>query len=134
MSTGLDTSVVLRLLVGEPADQSAAAWRHIAEQASSPAGPAAVSDLVVGESYFALRHHYAVPHQNALQALESLLADQRIHTTGVAGVVIAAARSVRTGPGFLDRLIHADYANDGADLVTFDRGASALPLASLLAG
>ena len=67
---GLDTSVVLRLLVGEPADQAEAARRMLNDQ---PRGSCAISDIVVGEAYLALRHHYVVPHVRVVGALSALL-------------------------------------------------------------
>jgi len=125
--TGLDTSVVVRLLVGEPAAQADAAHRLLAA-----GGPVAVSDLVVGEVYFALRHHYRVPHARALGALQGLVGDGRVHPTGVARSVLAAMRGAEAAPGLMDRLIHGDYRRDGADLVTFDQHAAHLAGASLL--
>ena len=65
MSIGLDTSVVLRLLTGVPLGQAEAARRMLAASRDT----IFVSDLVVSESYFALRHHYEVPHANAARAL-----------------------------------------------------------------
>ena len=127
MTVGLDTSVVVRLLVGEPAAQADAARRLLAT-----GGPVAVSDLVVGEAYFALRHHYRVPHGKALGALQGLLGDARVHPTGVARSVLAAMPDAEAAPGLMDRLIHGDYHRDGADLVTFDQHAARLAGARLL--
>lgn len=125
MRLGLDTSVVLRLLVGEPELQAAAAGELLEEHGSTPGQAVLVSDLVVGESYFALRHHYDVPHGRATAALSALLADRRITATGVAREVLAAA-GASGGPGVMDRLIHGDYREAGASLVTFDRTAARL--------
>jgi predicted nucleic-acid-binding protein len=127
VTVGLDTSVVVRLLVGEPAAQAEAAQHFLATD-----GPAAVSDLVVGEAYFALRHHYRVPHGRALGALKGLLGDPRVHPTGVARSVLAAMPSAEAAPGLMDRLIHGDYRRDGADLVTFDQHAARMAGARLL--
>jgi predicted nucleic acid-binding protein len=66
MTLALDTSVVIRLLIGEPAGKALAAQQAIE---SKPRGSVAVSDLVIGESYVALRHHYEVPHRKAIAAL-----------------------------------------------------------------
>jgi predicted nucleic acid-binding protein len=128
VKAGLDTSVVVRLLVGEPAPQADAARRLL-----DTAGPAAVSDLVVGEAYVALRHHYRVPHADALRALRALLGDARIETTGVAREVLKAALEADSPPGFMDRLIHGDYRRDGVPVMTFDRAAAGLPGATLVA-
>lgn len=127
---GLDTSVVVRLLVGEPADQAQAAHRSLREAAE----PALLSDLVVGEAYFALRHHYRVPHRKAAAALRALLADERIQPTGVARDVLEAIGEADAAPGLMDRLIHGGYRHDGAALLTFDRDAAKLAGARLLHG
>lgn len=121
MSDGMDTSVALRLLTGEPADQAEAARALVA----SASDPVAVSDLVVGETYFALRHHYGVPHAEAVRALLGLVSDPRVTALGVARTVLAdvAGRGqAKSQPGLMDRLIHAAYEREGVRLVTFDRG------------
>jgi predicted nucleic acid-binding protein len=127
VTVGLDTSVVVRLLVGEPVAQAEAAHRFLTSGDS-----AAVSDLVVGETYFALRHHYRVPHGKALGALEGLLGDPRVRPTGVARAVLAAMPGAEAAPGLMDRLIHGDYRRDGADVVTFDQHGARLAGARLL--
>lgn len=132
MIRGLDTSIVVRLLIGEPPDQAAAARRLLDEKSTRRAPSAAVSDLVVGEAYFALRHHYSVPHARAVAALRALVGDARILSTGVARRVLGAPADEMVTPGLMDRLIHGDYEDAGAVLVTLDRGAARLPGAQLL--
>ena len=129
MTSGLDTSVVLRLLVGAPADQAALAQQAIE---SATRGSVAVSDLVIGESYFALRHHYDVPHRRAIAALAALVSDPRIRCTGVAAQVLADMPGKEAGAGLMDRLIHGAYETDGIPLLTFDRAAARLAGAQLL--
>lgn len=129
MTWGLDTSVTVRLLVGEPVRQAEAAHRVLRERAGDGI---AISDLVVGESYFALRHHYRVPHAAAVVALRALLADPRVHATGVAREVLNEVGDTEDAPGLMDRLIRGDYQQSGARLLTFDRDASSLTGARLL--
>jgi predicted nucleic acid-binding protein len=129
MTLGLDTSVVVRLLVGTPVDQALAARRAIE---SATRGSVAVSDLVIGEAYFALRHHYEVPHRKAIAALQALSADSRIRCTGVAGRVLANMPDKETGAGLMDRLIHGAYEFEGITLLTFDRDAGRLTGAQLV--
>jgi len=124
---GLDTSVVVRLLTGEPRSQAARARRALETAAASRTGPLLVSDLVVGEAYFALLHHYAVPHAEAVAALRALLSDPRVRSTGAARDALAEAGSGATHPGLMDRLIAGGYALEGSDMLTFDRGAARLP-------
>lgn len=128
--TGLDTSVVVRLLVGEPHAQAEAARRRLED--AGPGDPAAVSDLVVGEAYFALRHHYRVPHAEAVAALGGLLDDPRVLPGGVARQVLREVGRHEPRPGLMDRLIHGDYERSGAALLTFDRDAARLQGAELL--
>ena len=130
MTVGLDTSVAVRLLIGEPAEQAEAARRLL--DVSGAADPAAVSDLVVGETYFALRHHYQVPHGRAVAAIRALLADARVGPTGVALEVLNALSEEETTPGLMDRLIHGDYQRHGLELLTFDRDAAKLEGAQLI--
>lgn len=136
MSVGLDTSVVLRLLTGAPAKQADAARGLLA----SAREPLCISDLVVSESYFALRHHYAVPHADAASALAALLDDPRVHCTGVSRRVLrdANARSTgraaaRTAPGLMDQLILADYRANMCTVATFDRDLAKADGAQLVA-
>ncbi len=131
MNVGLDTSVVLRLLVGVPTGQSETARLFIAESDA----PVGISDLVISETYFALRHHYAVPHADAVHALRALLDDSRIRGTGVARTVLrdlASSDAARPRPGLIDRLVHGDYTRDERQLATFDRDLARLPNVRLL--
>jgi predicted nucleic acid-binding protein len=116
MNEALDTSVVLRLLTGEPAPLAEVARAHLARCTS----PVAVDALVVGESYFALRHHYGVPHRDAVEALVALVQSERL--TCPAGVREALAEA-RDGnhPGVMDRLILAAARGAERTLLTFDR-------------
>ena len=73
MKVGLDTSVVLRLLLGQPADQTSRAVAFL-DELSRGGHHAVISDLVVAEAYFALQHHYDVSKQDALKGLRDLFA------------------------------------------------------------
>lgn len=131
MSIDLDTSVVLRLITGQPPEQLEAARSCV----SASVLPATVSDLVVAESYYALRYHYGVPHAEAVDGLSALLGDPRVRGTGVARGVLAepATRlTTKATAGFVDRLIHATAAFEHATLVTFDKALARLPGVELL--
>ncbi|MBO7689071.1 MAG: PIN domain-containing protein, partial [Kiritimatiellae bacterium] len=57
MTFGLDTSVVLRLLTGEPPELAARALERY-QQGIANGDDFAVSDVVAAETYYALQHHY----------------------------------------------------------------------------
>ena len=68
VAIGLDTSVVLRLLVGVPEAQARAAQRRL-ERAIEGGESVFVCDLVIAEAYYALQFHYAVPKAEARSML-----------------------------------------------------------------
>lgn len=126
MRTGLDTSVVLRLLTGEPHDQATRALDEF-EKAVRGGDELLVSDLVVAEVYFALQHHYGVPKAEALALLAAFLGDHRVHSLGAAAAVLAEPRLATAKPGFVDRLIHAEYRHSATEVLTFEKAAGRLP-------
>jgi predicted nucleic acid-binding protein len=131
VSLDLDTSVVLRLITGQPTEQLEAARACVAAAAL----PVTVSDLAVAESYHALRYHYGVPHPDAVDALRALLNDSRIRGSGIAPHVLAepaTRQATKSTAGFVDRLIHAGAVLDQSTLVTFDRALARLNGVQLL--
>ncbi len=125
MKTGLDTSVVLRLLLGQPADQAARAVAFL-DRLSRGGHHAVVSDLVVAEAYFALQHHYDVSKKDVLLGLQRLFADGEIEPLGAAAEVLATDGLASAKPGFVDRLIHGAYAGAADEMVTFEKAAGKL--------
>ena len=120
MTVGLDTSVVVRLLVGAPADQAARAVRFL-DDLQRRGDRAAVSDLVVAEAYYALHYHYGVKKADALLALRGMFEDGEILSPGSASEVLATPGLASSKPGFVDRLIHRGYAAAGSRMATFER-------------
>lgn len=122
---GADTSFVLRLLVGEPEKQAAAAVREL-DRRTARGEKIAISDLVVAEAYFALQHHYEVPKEEALDTLRDLLDAPEIKPLGVAPTILSEKNLARSNPGFVDRLIHADYLGLTKGMLSFEKAARKL--------
>lgn len=118
--TGLDTSIVVRLLVGEPEDLAKRARKFLDELFDS-GEQAAVSDLVVSETYFALHYHYNVPKADALKALRAMFDSGEIKGTGAAPEVLKTRNLASANPGFVDRMIHRGYLDGGAGMATFEK-------------
>lgn len=123
---GLDTSFVLRLLVGEPAEQTKKAVAQL-NRLRSKGHQAAVCDLVVSEAYFALQSHYEVPKQVALDQLRALLDSPEILATGEARSILSQPSLGNAKLGFVDRMIHAQYLRETSGMVTFEKAATKLP-------
>ncbi len=133
MIAGLDTSVVVRLLTGEPEDLAAVALRYLMDRRRAR-DRVLVSDWVIAETYYALQHHYRVSKKDALDALRSFLATQGVEGTGEVAEVIATPGLESAKPGFIDRVIHANYLRSGADeMVSFEKAAAKLPATHVLA-
>jgi predicted nucleic acid-binding protein len=126
MTYGLDTSVVLRLLTGEPKELALQAVRRVT--ALLDKGHACViNDLVASETYYALQFHYKMPKNEALSALECLGDDDRgIQFSKGAMKVLQTSQLAQANPGFVDRLIHADYQQAGSVMLTCENAAKKL--------
>jgi predicted nucleic-acid-binding protein len=128
---GLDTSVVVRLLTGDPRDQAEIAAAFLSE--SHAAGDRLlVTDLVLAEAYFALQTKYRVPKAEALRRLREFVESGEVEA-GVAAGVLQTPNLASAKPGFVDRLIHGAYADGQARLVSFEKSAGKLADARVLA-
>ena len=118
---GLDTSVVVRLLMGEPADLAERAFTFVMEQRDL-GRRIVVSDLVVAETYFALHWHYGVPKGEAVEQMLRLLESGEMEPAAQ-GCALDALRETASGahkPGFVDRLIYRQYRQDMAQVASFE--------------
>jgi len=121
LPTGLDTSVVVRLLTKQPPAQAARAL-GLLNDLKAAGQTAFVSDFVVGEAYFALHAHYDVSKAEAIQALRQLIESGMV-TPEPGGCSLVALKSMTTTPGkpgFADRLIHAQYRRGGNRVASFE--------------
>jgi len=122
----LDTSVVMRLLVQEPADLYQAAAVFLEEKLRSQV-PVHVCDLVLAEAYFALQAFYGMPKAAALEVLTGFAATDGLICSPHARAVLAMKNLANAKPGFVDRLIHGAGHGAGQTLVTFEKAARKLP-------
>lgn len=129
--SALDTSVVMRLLTGQPQDLAHAARCYLGEVERSGA-KVFVSNLVVLEAYFACQHHYGMPKSAVLTGLLTLLAMPTFLVHPYLLPLLAADGMATAKPGFLDRLIHAEASTAGLPLITFEKSAARLPDTQLI--
>jgi predicted nucleic-acid-binding protein len=128
VAIGLDTSVVVRLITGEPEALAQAAAQRL-EMALARDEPVIVTDLVAVETYHALRHHYQVPESEVRELLGSFLRSGVVRLDPETGIDEMEATG---GAGFVDRLIHARHRALGAVTLTFDGTQARLEAAELL--
>lgn len=132
MIVGLDTSIVVRLLCGEPEDAAGRALEFL-EGRRQAGDSILISNWVVAETYHALQHHYGATKRETLEALRALLSTPGIDGTGDVAEILATPGLESARPGFVDRLIHRDYLQRGADKVaTFETSATKLQKSHVL--
>ena len=127
MIVGLDTSVLVRVLTGEPRDLALVALAYILEREEA-GDRVLVSDWVLAEAYYALQYHYGASKKDTLDALSDFLTSSGVEGTGEVAAVLATPNLESAKPGFIDRVIHRNYLSSGAEEVaTFEKAAAKLP-------
>ena len=122
---GIDTSVLVRLAVGEPErdfEHCVEALRVLVEDQGREIF---ASNPVIGEAYVAIQHHYGVSDAGARAALIDVLTSGLVSPLN--GQAVIQALQTREGPGLFDRLIADDYSRAGLETLTLDRRMANLP-------
>ncbi len=122
---GLDTSVLIRLLTGQPEPLADLAFGFLADVEEARAG-VFVSNLVISEVYYACQHHYAMSKADVLHGLFELLSRPTFIVQPALLTLLSGDNVAKAKPGFVDRLIHSEYAATGLTLVTFEKSATRL--------
>jgi len=129
---GLDTNVIVRLLINDNTRQTEEARRYIKKHCSA-AEPGYITHIALVETVWVLERVLKLPKEQVLSAMESLF---RIKTITVqdAEIVQQALDCYHAGSiDFADALIGLIGQENGADhTVTFDRAAAKLPGFKLL--
>ena len=126
MNYGADTSVVLRVLTGQP-ESLAMSVRERLEALWFNGAVLDICDLVVSETYFALQHSYGLTKECALHALAKLAAHPGFRLSRQAAASLRTPNLAKSSPGFLDRIIHATYVmSEDSVMLTCERDAKRL--------
>ena len=127
---GIDTSILVRLLTGRPTDTYAACRTSLQMLIEGRGARIFASNMVIGEAYIAVQHHYGVTKEDARDALLKVLKSGMVSPLN--GRSTLAAIGHRSGAGLLDRLIGEDYRRAELVTLTLDRKMSRLPATELL--
>lgn len=127
---GIDTSILVRLTTGDPADGFEHCVRTLTALVERDDAEVFASNQVIGEAYIVLQHHYGVAKSDARAALSSVLKSGLVAPLNGAGVFVALEAGA--GCGLLDRLIADDYRRAELTTLTLDRKMGALPKAKRL--
>ncbi len=121
---GIDTSVLVRLLTGNPPDTFSYCERKLRTLAKSGAKVFA-SNQVIGEAYVTAQHHYGVSKTDACAGLLVVLRSGLVAPLN--GRAVFTALEASDSPGLFDRLIAEDYRRAGLQMLTLDQKMAALP-------
>ena len=127
----LDTSVVLRLLVAEPAVQYEKASVFVSQSLKRGAR-VHVGDLVLAEAYFALQSFYGLSKKDSLKALGLFVEHSGVLVDPATAAILRQPNLASAKPGFVDRLIHGGCRRQGRVFATFEKSASKLEATHLL--
>ena len=130
MNLGLDTSVIVRLVTGQPVADYEYCVRRL--RALKEQGMQVVaSNQAIGESYVTVQHHYGFSDSDIRAALLVLLRGELVSPLN-GKAVLDAIQAPTANPGLFDRLITDGYAQAGLETLTLDRRMARLPNARLL--
>ena len=122
---GIDTSVLVRLAVGEPARDFQHCLEALRALVEDQGREIFASNQVIGEAYVTIQHHYGVSDADTRTALIDVLTSGLIAPLN--GQVVIQALQTRDSPGLFDRLIADDYSRAGLETLTLDRRMVNLP-------
>ena len=122
---GIDTSVLVRLAVGEPERDFQRCLEALRALVEDEGREIFASNQVIGEAYIAIQHHYLVSDVDARVALIDVLTSGLVAPLN--GQAVIQALQTREGPGLFDRLIADDYSRAGLETLTLDRRMGNLP-------
>ena len=116
---GIDSSVLVLLATGVPQIQFQRTVDKLTVLIEKQGAQIVAGNLVIGESYIALQHHYGVQKLDARAALAGVLQSGLVEALrGQSTLDVLAATK---GCGLMDRLIAAAYNEEGFTTLTLDK-------------
>ena len=124
---GIDTNVLVRLLVEDDAAQTRRA-RKLVEQARLRGEPIIVSLIVLTETEWVLRSRYELDKPTTIQLLRRLLESRELIFEDEPAIEDALFKWEEANAGFTDCLIAAHHRRLGCTVTaTFDKRAARVP-------
>lgn len=117
----VDTNILLRFLIGEPAPQAEAA-KEIFARASAEEIALDISPLIVAEAFYTLHSFYQVEKKETATKLLVLLDQPGIKLRDAPQVTDALERLQTVKVGFADAFLAAVAADEDIPVLSFDRG------------
>ena len=129
---GIDSSVLVRLLTGEPAADFDYRVSRLTQLVRDHGAEVFASNQVIGEAYIAVQHHQGVSKADPRAGLVDVLRSGLVAPLN--GRSVFAALEASDSAGLFDRLIANDYDGAGLQVLTLDRNMAGLSNARRLRG
>lgn len=128
---GVDTSVLVRLVTGEPEKDFKATVTYLEKlHVEKPTALVFASNQVIGESYIVLQQFYGLTKKESRSAIASALHSGYLKPQN--GREVIALLEEYSGPGTIDRLIAQESKTNGQILLTRDRKLAKLDKVQLI--
>lgn len=121
---GIDTSVLVRLITGEPAEHFEYCLSELRKLVEDHGAEIFASNQVIGETYVTVQHHYGISKADARTELSRTLQSGLVAPLNGQAVIVALQAS--GGAGLFDRLITDDYSRSDVEVLTLDRRMASL--------
>jgi len=131
MTYGLDTSVVIRLLMNEPPELVEKAIAFI-ESALVDGHDFFISDLVISEAYYVLQKHYGKTKELAISDLKAIASTPGFSVSPEALAALSTPDAWRANPGIIDRMIANGYAAKGYVTISCEKSFARLDLTEVI--
>jgi predicted nucleic-acid-binding protein len=123
---GIDTNLLLRLIVGDEPKQAITAREFLSERCSADE-PGYVCHIVLVELVWTLARAYGYPRERIAAAIEQILETAQLDVESSSDVAAAVKDYRRGGADFADcLLVRVNAATGCTHTVTFDRRAAKL--------
>ena len=120
---GIDTSVLVRLVTGDPSDT----YEHCAQELTKlveQGDEVFASNQVIGEAYIAIQHHYGIDKDSVRAGLANALRSGLVSPLNGRAIIDLLESS--SGAGAIDRLITDDYSHQNLPVLTLDQRMASL--------
>lgn len=120
MTYGLDTSVLIRLLMNEPPELAAKASEFV-EESLDAGNDFFISDLVVSEAYFVLQRYYGKTKEAAISDIRAITDTPGFSFSAEAKAALDTPDAWKASPGLIDRMIAGEYASRGHKTISCEK-------------
>ena len=120
MTYGLDTSALMRILVGQPSDLAEKVDARLVELIEA-GHEIRVSDLAISEAYYVLQDFYGLTKEQAIESLSTLKATPGFVLSKAVTEALCTPNLAHASPGFIDRVLALGHINENEPVIACEK-------------